>query len=85
MVPVAPDKTISLTLPRAQRDDVKVEAFVAAETEAPITKGQSFGKLVLRAPDHDPIEISLIAMEDVERLGFFDRAVLKIKRMLGKE
>ncbi len=84
-VSVAPAQTISLTLPRALRGQVKTEASVAAETEAPIVKGQVLGKLTLIAPGHAPKEIPLIAMEDVQKLGFFERTVLKIKRMLGKE
>ncbi len=86
LVPIAPAQTVSLTLPRMLRDTVSIEASVTTETEAPIAKGQPLGKLVLKVPaGHAPMEISLVAMEAVEKLGFFERAVLKIKRMLGKE
>lgn len=84
-VPVGVAESVILTLPRLQRDRVKAEATVAPETIAPIAKGQALGKVTITAPGYDPIERPLVALEDVKELGFFPRAVAKIKRLLGKE
>lgn len=84
-VEVAGDKDLYLSLPRLQRDQVKLSLSLNAETQAPIQKGQGMGKLVVTAPGYDPAEVSAVAMEDVERLGFFARMIAKLKRLVGKE
>jgi len=83
-VPVAPEKAITLSLLRSKQKSIKVDMTVYPEIEAPVTKGQVMGKAVVSADGIAPIEVSLIATEDDQRLGWFDALIAKIKRKLGK-
>ena len=84
-VPVVAVGDIKMTLLRKVRDKVRTEILVVKETEAPVHKGQELGKVVVIGPDLEPVEVKLVAREDVVRLGFFRLAIARVKRMLGKE
>lgn len=84
-VPVGVAESVIMTLPRAERDQVKAEMTIDPETVAPIAKGQPLGKLTVTAPGYDTIERPLVALADVEQLNFFRRTAAKIKRLMGKE
>ncbi len=68
-VTVAPAKDATVTLWLAARKDLKVTAVYDGTLKAPVAKGQIVGKLVVTAPDSDPVEIPLQATEEVDRLG----------------
>ena len=68
-VTVAPAKDAVVTLWLAARKDLKVTAVYDGTLKAPVAKGQPVGKLVITAPDNDPIEIPLQATQEVDRLG----------------
>ncbi len=72
-VPVAPTKDAVLTLARGARKDLKVTAVYDGTVKAPVAKGQTVGKLVITAPDNDPIDIPLQTTEAVDRLGPLQR------------
>ncbi len=68
-----------ITIPRGQRRNLKAEISLDQELIAPISKGQIVGKIHLRAADNDIAEFPLIALESVERAGFFGRMIDYIK------
>jgi D-alanyl-D-alanine carboxypeptidase (penicillin-binding protein 5/6) len=68
-VPAAPAKDAVVTLWRGARKDMKVSAVYDGTVKAPVAVGQPVGKLVITAPDNAPIEIPLVAAQEVERLG----------------
>jgi serine-type D-Ala-D-Ala carboxypeptidase (penicillin-binding protein 5/6) len=68
-VPVAPAKDVLVTLARGERKNLKVTAVYDGMVKAPVTKGETVGKLLIAAPDNAPIEVPLQATETVERLG----------------
>jgi serine-type D-Ala-D-Ala carboxypeptidase (penicillin-binding protein 5/6) len=72
-VPVAPAKDAVLTLARGARKDLKVTAVYDGTVKAPVEKGQTIGKLVITAPDNDPIDIPLQTTEAIDRLGPLQR------------
>jgi D-alanyl-D-alanine carboxypeptidase (penicillin-binding protein 5/6) len=67
-VPLTVSKDLVITLPRRARKDMKVTADYDAPIAAPITKGQTVGKLVVTAPDVPPTEVPLIAGADIGRM-----------------
>lgn len=83
-VAVVPEKDVMMTLPRSQRDVITKDATVNTETEAPIHKGQKLGNMIVAGPDGKTIEVSLVATQDVPRLGFFPRLVARLNRMIGR-
>ena len=85
-VPVIADKSVMMSLPRAAKESVKIEASVTnAETPAPIQKGQVLGKAIISGDGFASVEVPLIAADDVKQLGLFARTIAKIKRSLGRE
>ena len=44
-------------------------AIYDGAVKAPVAKGEAVGKLVITAPDIDPVEIPLVAAQPVDRLG----------------
>ena len=52
---------------------MKVAAVYDGQIKAPVAQGQPVGKLVVSAPDMDPVEIPLVAAQPVDRLGAMGR------------
>jgi len=72
-VPVAAQSDAVVTLWPAARKELKVTAVYDGTVKAPVAKGQVIGKLLVTAPDNDPVEVPLVAEQAVERLGPFGR------------
>lgn len=72
-VPAAAASDVVVTLPRSARRDLKVMAVYDQAVKAPVAVGQTVGKLVVTAPDTDPMEVPLVATQPVERLNAFGR------------
>lgn len=64
---------ISITLPRTNFKDVKVNYNIKNNIQAPINKGQEIGTLEIISNDEVVITSNLVALEDVEAKGFFGR------------
>ncbi|WP_413112898.1 serine hydrolase [Thaumasiovibrio sp. DFM-14] len=62
-----------VTIMRSQRSSLAANAELDGELEAPIMKGQAVGKLIYQLGDDVVAEVPLIALEDVNRGGFFTR------------
>jgi len=69
---VAP-KDLFVTLPRRIRPQMKVTAVYDGPVPAPIRKGDEVGRLIVTAPNMEPVEMPLVAAADVNRLGFTGR------------
>jgi D-alanyl-D-alanine carboxypeptidase (penicillin-binding protein 5/6) len=83
-VGLAAGKELNEVLPRAVKDKIQVVYEVNPETEAPILKGQQLGKATISIPDVPPIEVPLVAMEDVKRLSVPKALWYKFLRLLKK-
>ena len=81
-VPLHIEKELVITLPRKARGEMKVAATFESPLPAPIAKGEQVAKLVVTAPDMDPVEVPLLAGADVERLGVFGRFGAALKYLL---
>lgn len=68
-VPVTTKQDAYITLPRKARRDMKVTAVYDGQVRAPVAQGAPVGKLVVSAPDVDPVELPLVAAQPVDRLG----------------
>jgi serine-type D-Ala-D-Ala carboxypeptidase (penicillin-binding protein 5/6) len=72
-VPLTVAKDLVVTLPRKSRKEMKVTVDYDRPVPAPIRKGQPLGKLVVTAPDVPPMEATLVAGADVDRMDAFGR------------
>jgi D-alanyl-D-alanine carboxypeptidase (penicillin-binding protein 5/6) len=78
-VPVTVPSDMKVTMARADRPNMKVTLVSNAPVQAPIRKGDPVGKVVISAPGAPVKEVPVVAAQDVEKLGFFGRAVAAAK------
>ncbi len=64
---------VFVTLPKSVRHDLKVTAEYDGDVKAPVEKGEPVGKLVISAPNMQPIEVPLVAAEPVAKLDALGR------------
>lgn len=81
-VPVTVPTDLKVTMARTDRPNMKVTLVSNAPVQAPIRKGDPVGKVVITAPGAPAKEVPVVAAEDVERLGFFGRAVAAAKYII---
>jgi serine-type D-Ala-D-Ala carboxypeptidase (penicillin-binding protein 5/6) len=72
-VPLTVAKDVVVTLPRKSRKDMKVTVEYDRPIPAPISKGQTIGKVIVTAPDVAPAETPLVAAANVDRMDAFGR------------
>lgn len=82
-VPMTVGRDIRITVPKGQKDDVKVRVEFKEPIEAPVQKGQELGKMKVDVPQIGEFTVPLIAANDVEEAGFMGRSFQKIKLMLS--
>lgn len=82
-VPLMAAQDAAITLPLAARAGMQVAVEFTDHVAAPIQKGQALGKLIITAPEMDPLEVPLQAGIDVAQLGFFDAMIAKARHILG--
>jgi len=82
-VPLVTDNDVTVVLPIARRDELKMSVVYTGPVEAPIRKGTVIGKLHIVIPNQDPQDIDLVAGRDVERAGIFGRVAARLHHLLG--
>src|SRR4051794_17423838 len=75
-VPLTVDKDLVVTIPRKARKEMKVTVSYDKPIPAPIKKGDQVGKVVITAPDVQPMEAPLYAAANVDRMGVFGRVAV---------
>ena len=80
---VAP-RNLAVTVPAGLASgSVKTQIRYDGPLVAPIQKGQAVAQLVVTTGDTPPQVVPLVAGEDVGRAGFFGRAWIGLKQLLG--
>jgi len=62
-----------LTLPRREADKLEIVADVNKLLQAPISKGETLGRLTLSLEGEELASVPLVALEDIAEGGFFSR------------
>lgn len=81
-VPLVIDRDLVLTIPRAARRDMTVKAVFKNPVPAPLKTGTPIARLVVTIPGRQPLELPLVAGEDVEQLGLFGRFNAAVKYLV---
>lgn len=71
-----------LTLQTGQKDGLQRDFEVSPDLVAPITAGQTLGKVKYTLNDKLVAEMPVVALQPVERGGFFTRTADSLKRMM---
>lgn len=64
---------IYLTIPRGSEKSLVATVHVDQVIEAPISKGQELGNIVVTLNDEELLNVPVVALGDVEQAGFFTR------------
>jgi serine-type D-Ala-D-Ala carboxypeptidase (penicillin-binding protein 5/6) len=72
-VPLVINQNLIITLPRKARRGMVAKVIYNEPIPAPVTQGDKLARLIITAPDSDPIEIPLYAGAGVARLGSLGR------------
>ena len=70
---------IKLTLPRGKQDELQADLVINSVIKAPLEVGQAIGTLTITLEDQVLSEVPVVALEPVERAGFFARIIDSIK------
>ncbi len=81
-VPLVVADDLMVTLPRSVRNGMKVSVVYDSPIPAPVPSGEKIATLRVSWPDGVPVEVPLMAGEDVEQLGPFGRIAASIKFLL---
>ena len=76
-------KDLFATLPKASDGKISMKVTYDGPIKAPIFKGQPIATLIVTSEDVDQQRIPLVAGEDVDEAGFFNRAWAGLKSLLG--
>jgi D-alanyl-D-alanine carboxypeptidase (penicillin-binding protein 5/6) len=70
---------VALTLPRGQKDNLKVSTQLQPDLRAPLAAGQTVGQVVVTLDGQTVAQQPVVAMEAVEEAGFFQRLWMHIR------
>src|SRR5690625_5146552 len=82
-VGLAPVRDVVITAPYGNIDQAKLNIIYDGPVAAPIKKGSTIGRLEIAVPGIPPVNVPLIATEEVERGGFLTRIQAATELLLG--
>ena len=82
-VPVKLASDLRVSGSKVSLEKAKAEIVLPGPIEAPVSKGDEIGKLVVTVEGQKPVEAPLVADADVGKLGFFGRAIEGLSQMIG--
>lgn len=83
-VPLIAGGDLSVSLPRSDRNNLKVTVEFNQPLTAPVLEGTTVGKIIITGTP-EPIEVPLLTGKFVGEVGFFERFGAKLHLLLGKE
>ena len=72
-VPMIAEHSVTVTLSRQARQEMKVKVIYTKPIPAPLQKGNVIGKVIITAPERPNIELAAVAGVSVNKLGVFGR------------
>jgi len=81
-VPMVAEQDVHVVLPRAKRNDMKLNVKYSQPVKAPVTAGDKIGTLQIMVPDQPTVEVNLLAGADDPRKGVFGRVKDRLDYLL---
>ncbi len=79
-VPLVSGRDLVVTMPRTWRKNASIKVSYQTPVNAPVSKGDALGKLVMSGQGVPPMDVTLLAGADVPRLGLPGRAMAVVSR-----
>ena len=83
-VAVSVPNDLTVTVPKGGKPDIQAEIHYMQPIPAPIAQGQKIGHIIVRGPDNQVKTADLIAVEAVEKVGYFGKLKAVIFSWFGK-
>lgn len=77
------DRDLFVTIPRGRYDALEATLEVAGTLTAPLAQGERVGRLVIGLDDERVAQRRLVALESVDRAGFFGRSIDGLRLWIG--
>ncbi|MBI1214580.1 MAG: D-alanyl-D-alanine carboxypeptidase [Alphaproteobacteria bacterium] len=84
-LPLVAAKDLTVVLPKAQRDDMKLTVKYDSPLKAPVKKGDKVGELDIAIPNQAPLKMDLLAGIDDPRQGIFGRVKSRLGYLITKD
>ncbi|MEQ9349139.1 MAG: hypothetical protein RII27_01215 [Alphaproteobacteria bacterium] len=81
-VPLVLADDLVVTLPRAARREMEVRVVYDGPIATPLAAGTPIARLVISAPNMEPLTYPLLAGESRARLGMFGRLVAALRHLV---
>ena len=81
-IPVVAGDTVEMVVPRTAIKDMVVKAIYNSPLPAPLKTGDVVGHIEINVPGKPTKQIPLLAGQDVEKAGFFNRIGLAVNYLL---
>jgi len=81
-IPLVIENDLTLTLPKRARREMKVKVIYQTPIPAPVSRGDRVAILNITAPGVDPIDMPLVAGDDVNKLGLTGRLLAAVNYIL---
>jgi serine-type D-Ala-D-Ala carboxypeptidase (penicillin-binding protein 5/6) len=72
-IALVPEESVTLTLSREQRQDLRVKVVYDTPVPAPVVRGAPVGRIEITAPGMEPRKVALVAEQDVAAATLFGR------------
>ncbi len=82
-LPLGVTDDLFITIPRGRYDALQARLEVSGTLTAPLSAGQTVGRLVVSLDGDDLVERPLVALAGVERAGFFGRSIDGLRLWVG--
>lgn len=79
-VALGPEADILVTVPRGEYDNLSATVSFPDAIVAPVSAGDAVGRVVVTHEDEELADVAVVALEDVERAGFFGRMADRIRQ-----
>ncbi len=73
---------VAITMPRRLRPQLQAKLVYDSPVAAPVAPGQVLGRVTLAAPGLTPIEVPLVAQENIDRLGYSGRLNAAVNHLI---
>ena len=73
MATMTVSRDLTVTVPRGGENNVKAEIHYLSPVQAPISKGQKMGSVIVYGPDNQVQSADLIATSNTEKVGYFGK------------
>jgi D-alanyl-D-alanine carboxypeptidase (penicillin-binding protein 5/6) len=83
-LPLVAATDLTIVMPKARRDEVKLSVKYDSPLKAPVKKGDPVGTMTVEVPDQKPVELKILAGADDERQGVFGRVKSRLGYLMTK-